>query len=170
MPEEYKGTLLGLIYTVSCLVLYYTFIIPLLLMLPLSLTLETFFSNIYKEEGYSKIGNSVMFALLAIFLTVFVFFFTYFIYQIRTTNAVKTSRFLLFLTLQLFIIHPLVFYFDLSKDWSRAEDGQFFFSINSTFQLSSIPFVFLGIVLDFLKFILSNTATNTAQKSNAGDI
>lgn len=56
--------------------------------------------------------------------------------------------------MQLFIIHPLVFYIKLSNDWSRANDGEFIFSIGDNYKISSIPFFILGMITDLVVYIL----------------
>lgn len=154
MIKEYKATFIGLIFSVSCFLLYYTFIVPLLIMLPLSLTLEVVFKGIYPDQVYSKTGQGVVTSLTIIFVTISVTFFTKIIRQIKDTQTYKIGQVILFMTLLLFIVHPLVFYIDLSNDWSRASDGQFILSIGETFQMSSWTFIIIGIVIDSLKIYI----------------
>lgn len=155
MKTKYQATLIGLTYTIVCLLSYYTFVVPMVCFLPIALPVEVFFQNIFKDQGYFKIGNSMILTFLGIFLFVSIIFFRKFIKQIKTTDTFNNTQFLAFLTLQLFIIHPLIFYIILSKNPSRDSEGLFILSVDKTFQLSSIAFVIFGIALDALKLRLT---------------
>jgi hypothetical protein len=162
MIKKYSATVIGIIFTGSCLLLYYTFVIPFLIMLPVPLVLETLFERFYGKQDYSVIGQSMVIALLVIFLGLTALFFTRFIRQIRKVQTYKAFQVFLYMILILFVVHPLIFYIDLSKDWSRANDGQFILSITDTFQFSSFSFVVLGLIIDSLKiFRNKNEGTET---------
>ena len=59
-----------------------------------------------------------------------------------------------FFSLQIFILHPLFFYFSFISKWYKASDGQAFFGIYETYPYSSAFIIFLGIVMN----IIYNTA------------
>ncbi len=151
MTGKYKATLFGTIYTVICLATILTFIVPMLTIVPLALPLELFFSKIFGDGDYSKVGNSVLLSLIIIFLGTIILYYRQLKKELKFNNAISTGRYILFLTLQLIIVHPLVFYLDTSRDWSRASDGQFIFGITDTFPISSFAFVIFGMIVDMLK-------------------
>lgn len=151
MIQKYKATFIGLFFTVTCLLLYYTFIIPLLTILPLSLPLEIIFNGIYPGQSYAKTGRGVIISLTVVLIVLSFIFFTKFYRQIKETQSYKSLQIIFYFILLQFVIHPLVFYIDLSNDWSRASDGQFFLGAADTFQLSSLTFLIIGIAIDGLK-------------------
>ena len=151
MTGNYKATLIGMVYTVICLLTILTFIVPMLTILPLALPLELLFSKIFGDGNYSKVGNCVLLSLTIIFLGSIILFYKNFNRQLKLTHRISTQSFILFLSLQIVIIHPLVFYLNTSKDWSRASDGQFIFGITDTFPISSFAFVIFGVIVDSFK-------------------
>ena len=90
----------------------------------------------------------------------FIFIISVALYYVVTIIKVFRGRpvtklsFILFLTGQLFIVHPLLFYIDTSQDWDRASDGQFILGITQTFPTSSFAFVVFGILLDLVRQII----------------
>lgn len=161
---KYKATIMGLFMSLFCYLSYYTFVIPMFIMLPLPLTLEVFFSSIFGGQTYPKVGQSILITLFIIFLTVTILFFRVFILEIKKTKDFNPKKFLLFLAIQLFVVHPLVFYYDLSNNWEQARDGQFILSIPKTFQTSSLAFLIFGISLDTLNILLKSTAHNSSSE------
>lgn len=151
MIGNYKATLIGMVYTVICLLSILTFIIPMLTILPLALPLEFFYSKIFGDGDYSKIGNCVFLSLTIILFISIILFYKDFKRQTKLTHRISSGSFIVFLSLQLIIIHPLVFYLNASKDWSRASDGQFIFGITHTFPISSFAFVIFGVIVDSFK-------------------
>ena len=151
MKENYKATLIGIVYTIICLLSILTFFVPMMTILPLALPLEMFFSKIFDDGNYSKTGNSVLLSLTIIFFGSLFVFYKNFNRQLQLTHRISSESFILFLSLQLIIIHPLVFYLNTSKDWSRASDGQFIFGIADTFPISSFAFVIFGVIVDAFK-------------------
>ncbi|RYE57409.1 MAG: hypothetical protein EOP48_05860 [Sphingobacteriales bacterium] len=138
-------------YTVVCLLTILTFIVPLLTILPLALPLELIFSAIFGDDNYSRVGKGVLVSLIIIFCISIFLFYRNLNRQLKRTQQLNTAGFILFLTLQLIIIHPLVFYVNTSKDWSQASDGQFVFGITASFPISSFAFVIIGLMVDAYK-------------------
>ncbi|MBS1635175.1 MAG: hypothetical protein JST26_04575 [Bacteroidetes bacterium] len=148
--KSYRASFIGLIFSASCFLLYYTFIVPLLIMLPLSLTLESILSGIFPYQDYSKTGQGVIICLAILFAILSAIYFIRIYLQLANTRSYKTTTVALYMTVMLFVVHPLVFYIDLSEDWSRAGDGQFMLSLGDTFQLSSPAFLIIGMLTDGL--------------------
>lgn len=151
--RRYTATFIGLFFTLGGLLLYYTFILPIFIVFPLPFILEVIFQNIDQNQAYFQIGYKVIFSLIVFFfLTTFIFFYQ-FNKQIRNHKNYFNSYVVLYMLLLLFIIHPLVFYIHLSSKWESAGDGQFFLTIGETFQLSSYPFLMIGLAVDIFKYI-----------------
>lgn len=146
--NKYSATWIGLLFTIACLIGAMTDIAAFITILPLSYLLESFFHLFFSD--YSKIGTSVIIALLIILIGISSLSFLRIYHQIRDYNSYKTSEIVLYMSLLLFVIHPLIFYINLSNDWSRASDGQFIFSINETFHISSWAFVIIGALIDYI--------------------
>lgn len=150
MTKKYSGTFIGLMFSLSSFLATWTFIFPLLTVLPLGLFLE----SIFKSSGpYSVIGPYILTTLWVIFITTSAAFFLYAYVMGLRGKAIPKLSFVIFLVLQLFIVHPLVFYIDTSPDWDRASDGQFILGIANTFPTSSFAFVCFGILLDLVRML-----------------
>lgn len=154
--NNYHATWLGAFFTVICFLLYYTFIVPFFIMLPLVLPLELIFTQIYPGQGYPTIGKGIIISLAVIFSGLTAFFFTRFIKQIREFRNYRTLHVALYMILLFFVVHPLFFYIHLSNNWGRASNGQFILSITETFQCSSFSFVILGVIIDCIKILNLN--------------
>jgi hypothetical protein len=151
MKNKYSGTIIGLIFSLSSWVATWTFIIPFITVLPLSLFLEGTFKNGAHDRSYYEIGPSILKTMWFIFIISVALYYIVTILKVIRGRPVTKLSFILFLTGQLFIVHPLLFYIDTSQDWDRASDGQFIFGITQTFPTSSFAFVIFGILLDLLR-------------------
>ncbi len=154
--KKYKATFIGLLFTAGGLLLYYTFVVPLIIMLAVGWPLEVIFTRIHPDASYSAIGHDIITLLTILFVLITFIYFIIFIRQIKDKRDYQTWSLIQYLILLHFIVHPLIFYIHLSTDWSRASDGQFIFSVDETFQLSSGIFLMLGMILDGIKFSIIN--------------
>jgi hypothetical protein len=154
MKNKFTGTIIGLIFSLSSLVATWTFIIPFITVLPLSLFLENTFTNGSNDGSYSDIGPSILKAMWIIFIISLALYYIFAIIKVKLAKPVTKLSFILFLTGQLFIVHPLLFYIDTSQNWDRASDGQFIFGITETFPTSSFSFVVFGILLDLIRHMV----------------
>ena len=161
MTNKYSATIIGLIFSLSSAIATATFIIPFITVLPLSLFLENVFERGHHDASYSEIGASVLSALWTIFLITSILFYVLTVFKLRKQKSIKLF-FVLFLVLQLFIVHPLFFYIDTSQNWDRASDGQFIFGITETYPISSISFVIYGIILDLIRNFVRPKVDKTA--------
>lgn len=150
MTNKYSATFIGLIFSISCAIATVTFIIPFITVLPLSLFLEHIFKSDNNDTSYFEIGPSILSALWTIFIITSILFYALTVFKLRRQKPIKLF-FILFLVLQLFIVHPLFFYIDTSQNWDRASDGQFILGITETYPISSISFVIYGIILDLIR-------------------
>jgi len=161
MRSTYKATYIALIFAVSSYLAYYTFLIPIFVIWPVAIPLEQFFSDHFAAGGYAETGTAIIITLssAAIFLTTL--FYIIFIRQLKKNKSYNIRHFIIFLCLQLFVIHPLFFYIDLSSDWSRASDGQFALSVGENFRQSSFVFLWLGVILDLIAFCIKKAHTGS---------
>ena len=149
--NKYSATIIGSYFTLFCLAASITFVVPFLFMVPLCLLFENIFSAVFSNENYPAVGNAVVAALGASCLLVSLVFFLRARKQLMTTGEIKKGSIKLFMFIQLFIVHPLVFYLVTSQDWSWGSDGQFIFGINGTCPKSSFAFIVFGILIDVIK-------------------
>lgn len=154
MKNKYTGTIIGLIFTLSSLAATWTYIIPFITTLPLSLILENTFTNGTNNGSYNDIGPSILKTLWFIFIVSLALYYIFTIIKVKRGRPVTKLSFILFLTGQLFIVHPLLFFIDTSQNWDRASDGQFIFGITQTFPTSSLAFVVFGILLDLVRQVV----------------
>ena len=151
MKEKYKATIIGSIITVICFLSTWTFVVPFLTILPVGLPLELLFSGIFSDANYSATSTSVLLTLIGLFILTGLWYYK----KIETDKKEKyefnTIRLIIFFTIQLFIIHPLVFYLWATMNSENAGDGQFMFGIIETFPISSFSFVIIGIFIDIFK-------------------
>lgn len=151
MTKTFSASIISSIFAGICLVSTLTFIVPLLTIIPASVFLESFYKDYLKTDSYYEIVPMVLKSLWGIFLFSTVSFYLYCYSSIKKNRNLKKSIFITFLILQLFILHPLVFFIDTSSNWGRASDGQFIMGIIKTFPISSFLFVVFGLVLDVLR-------------------
>lgn len=149
--NRYKATRTGLIITVVGLLLHYTFIIPMLIVMPPAIAVELIAKAITGDGGFAQTGLSVLIIFVFLLFLLIAIFGRRFLKQIHETGTYNSHDVLLFMILLQAIVHPLIFYIDLSSDWSRASDGQFFMTVGQTFNISSLSFVFIGAIIDLVK-------------------
>lgn len=57
MIKDYKATIIGLIFSLGCFILYYTFLFPILTIIPLPYLIDIIFNSIFtKQNDYSITG------------------------------------------------------------------------------------------------------------------
>jgi len=137
---------MGSIITVICLVTTSTFIIPMLTIMPIALPLEELFSG----KDYSKTSTYVLLSLITLFIATALWFYKKLENDRKKNKELNILRLTLFFSVQLFIVHPLVFYFWATMNSGSAGDGQFIFGIIKTFPISSFSFVIFGLIIDGL--------------------
>ena len=149
--KTYQASLVGLIITLFCVLTTLTFIVPFLTIMPLSLLLEMVWKALFPDSSYAVIGSGVLISFFLLFVLTSWLYFRAMLKRLKNGHEFNPFRFAWFLVMQLFIIHPLLFYLNTSQDWSSAGDGQFILGILYTFPVSSMAFVLLGIVTDILR-------------------
>ena len=142
MKNKYSATIIGLIFTLFSLISILLFAIPIISIIPIALPLELIFSNFVNDK---YLWISVTISLLIIFILT-----SNLLYR-KIKDNISNRGFILYLTLQFFVLHPLVFYISLSSNWTRASDGQVMFMIVEYFPYSSWTFLILGILTDVFR-------------------
>jgi hypothetical protein len=66
----------------------------------------------------------------------------------------------IYFTIQIFIIPNIFFYLETSKDWNKANDGQYFFGIYEVFPISSMAFITIGVIIDVAKYVKNRSEKN----------
>ena len=155
MKGQHTATWIGLIFTAVSFVATWSFIIPLLTLMPFGLTLELVFTDIFGNDPYSTVGNATLFSLLVLVLLTCFVYYRYLIRSSESGVAFSKSRFILFLLLQMFLVHPLGFDIYGSLDWSRASDGQYILALYTTFPISSFAFLLFGFIADKVRYVVS---------------
>tara|TARA_B110000211_G_C13998423_1_gene517261 strand:- start:20 stop:475 length:456 start_codon:yes stop_codon:yes gene_type:complete len=147
MKTRYSGTILGLLFTLFSLAATQTFILPLLTIIPIGVPLESLFAG----EDYLFTAIKVVSTLIFLFLISSFWLIKNLESDLKEGLPFNNIRLAIYLGLQLIIIHPLGFFSWAMVHPESAGDGQFVFGIMGTFPFSSIPFVILGIAIDFVK-------------------
>lgn len=149
---KYTASIIGLLFTAIIFISSFTIVIPLLTLILPGL-LELIASSIVGDSEYKTIGISVLTSLVIIFiLTTYASFKVLF-----RKNELQKKELIYYFTFQVFIIPPIFFYVETSRDWDRASDGQFFFGIIEVFLISSISFFIIGVFIDIIRNQINKT-------------
>jgi hypothetical protein len=81
--QDYKATFIGLLFTVIGIFSYYTFIIPLLIMMPIIIPLELLLEEVFPKSNYSTIGQGIVATLIILLIFILTIFMRKFIQQIN---------------------------------------------------------------------------------------
>ncbi|UZR96095.1 hypothetical protein [Chondrinema litorale] len=149
--NKYSATIIGAIIAIICFVSTSTFFIPALTIIPLGLTLELSISTLLGNSNYALTSFLIAVILFSLFILLFVLYIKKNKKDIRDKKGFSIDSLLFFFTIQLVILHPMIFYFWAMANASNSGDGQFIFGIVETFPVSSVCFVVLGILIDFVK-------------------
>ena len=142
---------MGTIIAIICFATTWTFIVPMLTIIPIGLPLELLFGKIFETSSYAATSISVLLTLIAVFILVGLWFVNRIERDKREQKEFNRIRLIFFFAIQLVIIHPLVFYVWATMNSQNAGDGQFMFGIAETFPFSSICFAILGLSIDLKK-------------------
>ena len=151
MKGKYAATKIGALFTVLNLLAVITVVVPIFIVMPVSIIFESIFLHLFEDSPYKVIGSLTLLSILALAIAVSVFYFRRVSKQSRSAEPFDITTFVVFLVVQMFIVHPLVFYFQTSSDWSRASDGQFIFGVFGSFPVSSLAFIGFGFVTDMIR-------------------
>ncbi|MFT4523726.1 MAG: uncharacterized membrane protein YozB (DUF420 family) [Bacteroidia bacterium] len=151
MTIKYIATIIGSTITVVCFATTWTFIVPILTIFPIGLQLELLFSEIFPDANYSTTSSRVLVTLFGLSILTGIWFYKRINKDKIEKRKFNTIRLIFFFIIQIFIIHPLIFYTWATMNAGNAGDGQFTFGIIETFPISSLSFGIIGIFVDRYK-------------------
>jgi len=151
MTSKYAATIMGTVIAIICFASTWTYIVPMLTIIPIGLPLELVFGKIFETSSYAATSTGVLLTLIALFLIVGLWFVKQIEKDKREQQNFNSIRLIFFFAAQLVIIHPLVFYFWATMNSQNAGDGQFMFGMVETFPISSVLFAILGLTIDRIK-------------------
>jgi len=144
-----NGTIIGLIFTLLSWVLTWTFIVPIVSVMPGLFILDSIFSFQDTNGGQESLNS------LLIILGVFLSFVL-----VRTRMVVFNNYHISFImVIAYFIFHTLGFYVYWQSLGYRG-DGQLIFGAVKSFPYSSFGFLFFGILIDLVKIKQLKTNSN----------
>ena len=150
MVKQNIGLKVGLIFSVISFLLTFTFLVPIFSVVPGSLLTETLVSIFVSDNSNKNIGISTLTILSGITIC----------YILIILKAVKNiaykqlllnkTEIILMMIFFYFIIHPLCFYIYWALFLNFRGDGQIIFGAVTSFPYSSISFIPLGLLIDFV--------------------
>ncbi len=157
---NYLGTKIGACFTAGSLLLTLTLVVPVFSILPGSL-LEAVAQGLVNNDPYSNVGKLTILFLIIMFATTLIIVLV----RVRKTGIrigrvwggkkiiyMSKIKIVLIMLLFYFIVHPLVFYLywgGIQLDF--RSDGQLIMEAIRTFPISSLSFIFIGIMIDIVK-------------------
>lgn len=142
--QELNGTIIGAIFSASSLLLTWTFIVPLVSILP-GLVVESIMSSIIDNEPYSNVGKATLIALISIFVVSIVL-----ILIKARKRPISNRQMFVIMAGEFFLVHSVGFYIYWATLNFRG-DGQLIFGVLASFPASSFVFVALGFLIDWVK-------------------
>jgi hypothetical protein len=143
--SNYNGTVIGAIFTVASILLTFTFIVPIISVIPAAY-IESLVASIVDNEPYSNVGK----ATLNTFLGLLIVFVLIVLIKSRR-NRMSNVNIILIMIIAYFIVHSLGFYMYWGVSLNYRSDGQLIFAAVDSFPLSSFGFVFIGFLIDIVK-------------------
>jgi len=154
--QQYNGTIIGGIFTLSSLFLTLTFVVPILSVIP-GAFIESLMSSIVDNEPYSKVGKATIITLAVILLLSLI------IILVKSRKIeLKNGHIVGIMLFEYFIIHSLGFYIYWATSLNFRSDGQLIFGAVTSFPVSSFGFIGLGILIDVIK---NNELNDNLKKS-----
>lgn len=147
--KDNNGTKIGLIFTFISFLLTFTFVVPMLSMIP-GAAIESVLSAYIENEPYSNVGK----ASIITFLIFLVASLSFILYKVRVQSKVEhiSNTFVVgVLLIEYFVVHPLAFYIYWAVELDFRSDGQLIFASTASFPFSSLSFVFIGLLIDKVK-------------------
>lgn len=145
ISPKYNGTIIGAIFTVASILLTFTFIIPIISIIPAAY-IESLVASVVDNEPYSNVGK----ATINIFLGLLILFITIVLIKSRK-NRLSNIQIFWIMIIAYFIVHSLGLYIYLGVSLNYRSDGQLIFAAVESFPISSFGFFGIGLLIDFVK-------------------
>lgn len=156
--EKYKATIVGLITTAICLIIYaLAFVIPVFLIFPLLFNASFIPFNylggwIFGETNYFSIESTVLVGESVFLLVLCVIYFRKLIRAEKQQEKFNVTRLIVFFVFLQFMVHPIVFFswllFTYGGDYT--DPMVLFYSIES-FPVSGCAFLVFGMLIDLIR-------------------
>lgn len=142
-----NGLIVGAIFTVCSFLLTFTFVVPVISVLP-GVFLEATAKKIISNNPYSNVGKLTTLLLTIVFLVEIVLILLYTHKKASEKQTVSKGKIMLFMFAFYFIVHPLGFYVYWGLFLNFRGDGQVIFAAVVSFPISSLLFVLFGLLID----------------------
>lgn len=143
--QKYNGSIIGSIFTGSCILLTVTFIIPVISVLPGAL-LQALIRTVFQLELNTIQIDITLGLLLVLFIGSLAW-----IISSRKGKELDNGRVVEIMFLEYVILHPLGFYILWVTYLDYSGDGQLLFAAVYSYPVSSLGFVLIGLLLDRMK-------------------
>ena len=155
MTSNYKGTKIGLVFTVIGILLHLTYAGGFVFVLPTLFIVESIVKLIIPNSTYSTIGTWTLIIFTAAFLLSTTIYIRQFLKTCKLNLDIELGNLVGYFAFQFLVIHSLIFQINLATNWNQAKDGQFILSVGEYFIYSSLFFIVFGFVLDKTKLLLT---------------
>lgn len=150
--EQYKGTVIGLLFTIGSFFATWSIVVPIVSVFPASALFFFIFRN---KSADFLLSNSIV-ALSIIFILTVLFYFWRIYTDVKKHYFITTRSISIFLLIQFFIVHPIGYFYYLSNDLNSASDAQAIFGVVESFPISSLAFVLLGVLIDLMRLMIGS--------------
>jgi hypothetical protein len=148
--NRFRATLIGLAFTIISILLSFTFVIPIISVIP-GVVFELISIVMVDNNPYSNVGKLTVSILWFVFiLTISMVLF--FVYK-KSKFGIVISNHFIFQTMMTmyFVVHSLGFYLYWANKLNYRSDGQLIFAAVDSFPISSLAFLPIGLAIDFTK-------------------
>lgn len=150
IAKQNSGLVIGAISTAISLGLTVTFIVPIISVM-FGVIFETIAAGIVNNEPYSNVGKLTIKFLSVIFVFTLILSILSITNKIEKFGYVTQRRIISIMVIMYFIVHSLGFYIYLGVALQFESDGQLMFGAMVSFPISSLSFIFIGLLIDFAK-------------------
>jgi len=145
IAPEHNGTVIGAIFTGVCLLATFTFVVPILSVIP-GVLVESLMKTFVDNNPYSNVGKATIISLILILVVSVVL-----ILRKSRKEEFSNKKIIAIMCFEYFIIHSLGFYIYWATSLNFRSDGQLIFGAVRSFPASSFGFVILGVLIDQIK-------------------
>ena len=150
--SKYTASLIGLITAVICFLSLYTFILPVLFLLPTALPFEYISGWIVGANNYPNKFIAIISMESVLLLISCVWYFKKLIGDKRKQVKFSRKKLILFFVVLQFIVHPIGFYIWLLNNTAMdINDSMIMFYIVETVSYSGCFFIVLGVIIDLIR-------------------
>lgn len=147
---NFDGLVIGTVFTFGCLLLTFTFFIPIISVFP-GVIVEAMASALVDNDPYSNVGKlTIILLTLILIITLSIALF-----RVRRTTLrggiISKTKIAIVMTVMYFIVHALGFYIYWGLALDYRGDGQLIFAAVDSFPISSCGFIPIGLAIDVAK-------------------